>query len=33
MQQANGATVIAGLPGLTGPAVEELYARGRRWLG
>lgn len=33
MQQANGATVIAGLPGLTGPAVDELYARGRRWLG
>ncbi len=33
LQQANGATVIAGLPGLTGPAVEELYARGRRWLG
>ncbi len=33
MQQANGATVIAALPGLTGPAVEDLYARGRRWLG
>jgi hypothetical protein len=33
MQQANGANVIAGLPGITGPAVEELYARGRRWLG
>lgn len=33
VQRANGANVIAGLPGLTGPAVEELYATGRRWLG
>jgi ketosteroid isomerase-like protein len=33
MQQANGATVIAGLPGLTGAAVELLYANGGRWLG
>jgi hypothetical protein len=32
-QQAGGATVINGLPGLTGAAVEALYARGRAWLG
>jgi hypothetical protein len=32
LQQANGLNVNANLPGLTGPAVEELYARGRRWL-
>jgi hypothetical protein len=32
MQQAGGATVDANLPGLTGPAVEALYARGRSWL-
>ena len=33
MQQANGATVIASLPGLTGAAVDSLYANGGRWLG
>jgi hypothetical protein len=33
LQQAGGATVIAGLPGLTGASVEALYASGRRWLG
>jgi SnoaL-like domain len=32
VQQAAGATVNADLPGLTGPAVEALYARGRGWL-
>jgi len=31
-QQADGASVIGGLPGLTGPAVEALYATGREWL-
>ena len=32
VQQAAGATVKMGLPGLTGPAVEALYAKGRSWL-
>ena len=32
VQQANGASVISGLPGLTGAAVDALYANGRRWL-
>ena len=31
-QQAGGANVINGLPGLTGAAAEALYARGRDWL-
>jgi hypothetical protein len=31
-QAANGMNVIPGLPGLTGPAVEALYARGAAWL-
>jgi hypothetical protein len=31
-QQAGGATVIGGLPGLTGDAVDALYANGKRWL-
>ena len=33
VQQANGANVIDGLPGLTGTAVAALYASGRTWLG
>jgi hypothetical protein len=31
-QQAGGASVIGGLAGLTGAAVEALYATGRDWL-
>jgi hypothetical protein len=31
--EVNGTAVLEGLPGLTGAAVEELYARGRAWLG
>lgn len=32
VQQAGGTTVKNGLPGLTGAAVEALYAKGRSWL-
>jgi hypothetical protein len=32
LQTQAGFTVKGGLPGLTGPAVEELYAEGRAWL-
>jgi ketosteroid isomerase-like protein len=32
VQEAGGANVVAGLPGLTGAAVEALYASGRSWL-
>ncbi len=31
-QRVNGASVIADLPGLTGDAVNQLYASGTRWL-
>jgi SnoaL-like domain len=33
VQSKNGFTVRTGLPGLRGPAVEQLYAEGRTWLG
>jgi hypothetical protein len=32
VQQAGGATVKNGLPGLTGAAADALYAKGRDWL-
>jgi SnoaL-like domain len=32
LQTQNGFTVKPDMPGLTGPAVEELYARGESWL-
>lgn len=32
LQTANGMTVARNLPGLRGPEVEALYARGVRWL-
>ena len=32
VQSRNGFNVRPGLPGLRGPAVEELYAEGHRWL-
>ena len=32
VQQAGGAKVKNGLPGLVGPAVDALYARGTAWL-
>ena len=32
LQTRIGYTVKPDMPGLTGPAVEELYARGARWL-
>ena len=32
VQQAGGASVKNGLPGLTGAAVDALYAKGRSWL-
>jgi hypothetical protein len=32
LQQALGFAVKRDMPGLTGPAVEALYARGQRWL-
>jgi hypothetical protein len=32
VQQAGGTKVKNGLPGLTGAAVEALYAKGRSWL-
>jgi hypothetical protein len=32
VQQAMGINVNNGLPGLTGPAVEALYEKGRLWL-
>jgi SnoaL-like protein len=32
LQTKNGFTVAAGLPGLRGAAVEQLYAEGRAWL-
>lgn len=32
LQAEQGFTVKGGLPGLTGPAVETLYAEGRAWL-
>src|SRR5205807_10217925 len=33
LQTAIGYKVKADMPGLSGPAVEALYARGKRWLG
>lgn len=33
VQTKAGFTVKVGLPGLTGPAVERLYAEGAEWLG
>jgi SnoaL-like domain len=33
LQTAIGYKVKADMPGLKGPAVEALYARGKRWLG
>ena len=32
LQEKNGFTVKAGLPGIRGPAVDTLYAEGRAWL-
>ena len=32
VQSKNGFTVKTGLPGLRGPAVEQLYAEGKAWL-
>lgn len=32
VQAKNGYTIKAGLPGLRGPAVEQLYAEGKAWL-
>jgi len=32
LQRAAGFDVKPGLPGLTGPVVEEVYAQGRAWL-
>ena len=32
LQQAAGMTVKPGMPGLRGPEIEALYARGQRWL-
>jgi hypothetical protein len=32
VQTKNGYTIKAGLPGLRGPAVEQLYAEGKAWL-
>ncbi len=32
VQSKNGFTVKSGLPGLRGPAVQELYAEGKAWL-
>lgn len=32
VQSKNGYTIKAGLPGLRGPAVEQLYAEGKAWL-
>ena len=32
VQQGMGMKVNNGLPGLTGPAVEALYEKGRLWL-
>jgi hypothetical protein len=33
LQRGLGFDVKAGLPGRTGPAVEQFYAQGRAWLG
>ena len=33
VQAKNGFTIKSGLPGLRGPAVEQLYAEGKAWLG
>ena len=32
VQSKNGFTIKTGLPGLRGPAVEQLYAEGKAWL-
>lgn len=32
LQSSNGFNVRTGLPGLRGPAVEQLYAEGKAWL-
>ena len=32
VQAKNGFTIKTGLPGLRGPAVEQLYAEGKAWL-
>jgi hypothetical protein len=32
LQSKNGFTVKTDLPGLRGPAVEQLYAEGQAWL-
>lgn len=32
LQEHNGHTVMQGLPGLLGPAVQQLYREGRQWL-
>ncbi|MDQ3733292.1 MAG: nuclear transport factor 2 family protein [Actinomycetota bacterium] len=33
VQESTGHSVMRGLPGLVGPAVERLYEEGARWLG